>query len=114
MTQRQRVLEALIAAGSRGVHTFELRQAFIGNPSQRIADLEAEGYVITHTRERLHGTAIGTRYRLVAGARTASGAGSVGGPEQGEANPAPTLALDLEVTPSKPQSAIFGYEADAA
>lgn len=65
MSQRDRVLQMLQAAGSRGVHTFEMRREFIGNPSQRIAELEAAGHTISHTRERLHGDATGTRYRLI-------------------------------------------------
>jgi hypothetical protein len=76
MTQRDTVLGILQAAGSRGVHTFELRGQYIGNPSQRIAELEALGHRITHTRERLHGQATGTRYRLVSG-------GSVTAPVEG-------------------------------
>jgi hypothetical protein len=59
------VLRELRASGSRGVHTFELRRMFIGNPSQRIAELEGKGYVVTATRERLHGDAVGSRYVLV-------------------------------------------------
>ena len=77
MTQRDTVLRMLRDAGSRGVHTFELRGAFIGNPSQRIAELEDAGYAISHTRERLHGKAIGTRYRL---ATTTSGPPSAASP----------------------------------
>lgn len=64
VTQRDKVLALLRDAGGRGIHTFELRQAFIGNPSQRIAELEAAGFEIEHTREKLHGQAQGTRYTL--------------------------------------------------
>lgn len=79
MTQRDRVLAMLQAAGGRGVHTFELRREFIGNPSQRIAELEARGHRIDHTRERLNGDAVGTRYRLVSGgAKTAPVGGTAG------------------------------------
>lgn len=62
MIQRDRVAHMLRAAGEKGVHTFTLRQAYIGNPSERIRELEDQGWVIRHTRERLHGTAHGTRY----------------------------------------------------
>lgn len=65
MTQRQKVLRLLKDAGRVGVHTFELRAEYIGNPSQRIAELEADGYVIRHTRERLHGKSRGSRYTLI-------------------------------------------------
>ena len=58
------VLRELRNAGPRGVHTFELRRMFIGNPSQRIAELEQKGYRITSTREKLHGRAVGSRYVL--------------------------------------------------
>lgn len=108
MTQREQVLKALRAAGSRGVHTHELRAAYIANPSQRISELEAEGHLIVHTRERLHGRAIGTRYKLIEGVQ----AGSARGPGQRVADPAPPLTLDLDLKPA-PQSAIYGYE-DAA
>lgn len=63
--QWQTVLLELRNAGTRGVHTFEFRRMFIGNPSQRVAELEARGYVVTHTREKLDGKAIGCRYVLV-------------------------------------------------
>lgn len=62
MNQREKVAHILRARGAGGVHTFELRQAYIGNPSERIADLEREGWVISHAREKLNGTATGTRY----------------------------------------------------
>lgn len=74
MSQRARVLDLLRAAGDGGIHTFELRAQFIGNPSQRVAELEALGHKISHTRERLNGKAVGTRYRLV------EEAGGSGGP----------------------------------
>lgn len=65
MTQAQQVLAVLRERGSRGVHTFELRRMYIGNPSQRIAELEARGHRITHgPKERLNGEALGVRYRL--------------------------------------------------
>lgn len=65
MTQAEIVLRELRAAGSRGVHTFELRRMYIGNPSQRIAELEKRGYRFTRTREKLNGKATGSRYVLV-------------------------------------------------
>jgi hypothetical protein len=62
------MLLALRNAGADGVHTFTARRdLYIGNPSQRIAELTARGYTITATRERLHGHAVGSRYRLTAG-----------------------------------------------
>lgn len=63
--QWQVVLRELRFAGPKGVHTFELRRMFIGNPSQRIAELEALGYEVSRTREKLHGDAFGSRYVLV-------------------------------------------------
>jgi hypothetical protein len=67
MTQVQTLLSLLRAVGTRGVHSHELRaKHFIGNPSQRISELEAAGYLISHTRERSpYGTeTVGTRYVL--------------------------------------------------
>lgn len=49
-TQRARVLAFLRDAGARGIHTHELRAAFIGNPSQRITELEDAGHEIVHKR----------------------------------------------------------------
>jgi len=61
--QKEIVARLLRQAGKRGVHTFELRQAYISNPSERIADLERAGWIIKHSgRELLHGTAEGCRY----------------------------------------------------
>jgi hypothetical protein len=74
MSQQARVLQCLRDAGGRGIHTFELRNAYIANPSQRINELEALGHVIRHERERLHGQAFGVRYTLIkdAGIRQAA------------------------------------------
>ena len=65
MSQADIVLRELRHAGARGMHTFELRGMYIANPSQRILELESRGHAISHTREKLHGTARGCRYRLV-------------------------------------------------
>lgn len=63
--QDEYVLRCLRMRGEAGVHTFELRQRFIGNPSQRIAELENAGIKVVHgQRERLRGRAHGTRYWL--------------------------------------------------
>lgn len=65
MSQRDRVLKMLRTAGARGVHTVDLRKAYVANPSQRIAELEAEGHTITHARERSpYGDSNGCRYTL--------------------------------------------------
>lgn len=65
MTQDDIVLTVLRQRGERGLHTFEIRGLYIGNPSQRIAKLEARGHVIEHgPRERLYGKHQGTRYWL--------------------------------------------------
>lgn len=65
--QNPYVLHLLEHAGGRGIHTFELRRLFVGNPSQRVAELEAQGHTIRHRRERLNGAATGTRYTLLPG-----------------------------------------------
>jgi hypothetical protein len=69
MTQAECVLREL-RARRHGVHTFELRNMYVANPSQRIAELEQRGHVIRHERERLHGQAFGTRYTLLYDADT--------------------------------------------
>jgi len=63
--QYEIVARELRFAGSRGVHTFELRKAMIANPSERIRELEKQGYVISKEREKLHGEARGARYKIV-------------------------------------------------
>ena len=66
MSQRDFVLQRLREAGPRGIHTFQLRKEYVGNPSQRIAELEALGYVIQSVRERpAPDRALGARYTLV-------------------------------------------------
>lgn len=80
MTQADRVIALLRAAGPAGVHSFELRREphLIANPSERIRELEARGYTISVSApERLHGRAYGVRYRL-------------------EASPAPATRLGVE------------------
>lgn len=85
MSQRATVARLLEERGEQGVHTFELRRMFIGNPSERIAELEREGWAISSTREKLNGEAYGTRYRVEATVSTpesaprASGSGHVAG-----------------------------------
>lgn len=93
-TQRERVLQMLQDAGPAGVHTFTMRAAYVGNPSQRIAELEAAGHHITHQRERLNGQAIGTRYRLIS-----EGAGRAGGPPE-RTTPVVEGTTDPSTTPT--------------
>lgn len=58
-------LRMLRAAGDKGVHTFEMRRAFIGNPSQRRQELLDRGCRLrVGEREKLHGRAQGVRYFL--------------------------------------------------
>ena len=79
MTQADRVLALLRAAGHEGVHSFSLRREpnLIANPSERVRELEAKGYTISAVSERLHGRAYGVRYRL-------------------ESSPAPSTRLAVE------------------
>ena len=65
MSQRDQVAHVLRVRGDQGVHSFELRKAYIGNPSERISDLERAGWSIQHKRERGEGGAIGTRYVML-------------------------------------------------
>jgi hypothetical protein len=65
--QARTVLGLLQNVGTRGIHSHELRiEHHIGNPSQRIAELEAAGYQLRHERQPSpYGSdAIGTRYFL--------------------------------------------------
>lgn len=87
MTQADRVLALLRNAGAAGVHSFELRREphLIANPSERIRELEAKGYTISASPpERLHGRALGVRYRL-------------------EATPAPETRLAVESRAAAPR-----------
>jgi hypothetical protein len=102
--QKEMVAHMLRQAGSRGVHTFELRQAYIANPSERIADLERAGWVIHHTREVLHGTAQGCRYVKVAEPDSSSPGVSVSQTAGVPVGPEP-----LDMTTQKPMSP-YDYE----
>jgi hypothetical protein len=65
MNQRAYVLQRLRESGSAGIHTFQLRGEYIGNPSERVRELVADGYGISATRERpAPGRALGVRYVL--------------------------------------------------
>jgi len=62
---RDRILIALKARGSQGVHSHEIRRLGLsGHPSMRISELEDRGYEIEHTREH-KGRRPGVRYMLV-------------------------------------------------
>jgi hypothetical protein len=63
-SQCERFLAWLQARGPVGVHTFEMRRAFMGNPSQRRSELLALGFALGNRRERLNGRANGSRYWL--------------------------------------------------
>ncbi|PTL55778.1 helix-turn-helix domain-containing protein [Paraconexibacter algicola] len=126
MSQRDDVLRALRDAGPRGVHTFELRAAYIGNPSQRIAELEEIGHTISRTPEALNGKARGTRYRLVSLAgeeRTPAGpseapssisAPGMGGPPASRSSPASDPARLFDPPPAPARAGRRGpYDAAA-
>jgi hypothetical protein len=94
MRQKDTTLQMLRAAGERGVHTFEMRRAFIGNPSQRIAELIEDGHgITTGPKERLNGEAMGVRYFLV---------------HDAAATPAPAAAADPDE-----QGALFAMPSPA-
>jgi hypothetical protein len=64
-TQAERLHALLVERETEGVHTFELRRLFIGNPSQRRIELEDRGVqLIVGPRERLNGDALGVRIWL--------------------------------------------------
>lgn len=62
--QKAYLLRRLQEAGSHGLHSWELRYEGIGNPSQRVTELEAEGHVVEHRSEPRDGCP-GQRYVLV-------------------------------------------------
>jgi len=65
-TDCERVLAVLRARGKSGIHSHEIRKLGLsGNPSQRVRELEAQGFEISHEREH-KGRRPGIRYRLVA------------------------------------------------
>lgn len=65
-TDCERLANFLRVRGPAGGHSHEIRRlAISGNPSQRVADLEAQGFVIEHQRE-FKGRRPGMRYVLVA------------------------------------------------
>jgi hypothetical protein len=75
-SQTERFRAWLVERGPGGVHTFEMRRAFMGNPSQRRKDLEAQGvHLIVGPRERLHGDAVGVRIWLAEHAPAEYGGG---------------------------------------
>jgi hypothetical protein len=59
MTQRQKVLQMLRAAGSKGVRSDEFFAAYLPRAGARIHELKAEGYEITSEPEKQY-----RRYRL--------------------------------------------------
>jgi hypothetical protein len=65
MSQKDRVLEMLRQAGTRGVHSFEFYEARLPRAAARILELRAEGHKIAAVRELFRGESNGVRYRLV-------------------------------------------------
>lgn len=62
---RDRILTALKARGSQGIHSHEIRRLGLsGHPSMRVSELEERGYEIEHHREH-KGRRPGVRYVLV-------------------------------------------------
>jgi len=69
---RDRILTALKARGSQGIHSHEIRRLGLsGHPSMRISELEERGYSIEHHREH-KGRRPGVRYVLVSEPRSVS------------------------------------------
>jgi hypothetical protein len=65
-TDCEKVLTALRARGKAGIHSHEIRRlGFSGNPSQRVTELEEQGFEISHVREH-KGRRPGIRYLLIA------------------------------------------------
>lgn len=135
-TDTERVLEALRAAGGRGLHSHDIRRRGLsGNPSQRMSDLQDLGYVIEAQRENV-GRRPGTRYFLKrdvgAGAGRpegnffvdSSGAGSGGaqsgargarsGPHPSPDADGPRSAALFELPAESPQDPLRDGELEAA
>lgn len=73
MSDTERMYKLLKERGPRGAHTHELRSmGYSGNPSQRVADIEAKyGVTVQRERETRNGRQ-GSRYRLQEGRRSGS------------------------------------------
>ncbi len=114
MTQNDRMLQALREAGPAGLHSFVARRdLYIANPSQRINELRERGHHITAHAEKLHGSAIGTRYRLVSEAPRRIGAeaarvGSSEGPVRVSEPDPPRSLFDL------PRPSVYDPYSEAA
>lgn len=64
-SDRSRVLSALQAAASHGLHSHDIRRrGLTGHPSERVAELERMGYSIRRVREYRRGRN-GTRFYLL-------------------------------------------------
>lgn len=112
-TDNERLLIALRARGATGIHSHEIRKLGIsGNPSQRISELEEQGFEISKVREH-KGRRPGTRYTLVGSSagtqeRAFSGCSDSGFPAAGDSvggadcSPAPSVASS-EAAPQRPR-----------
>lgn len=63
-SQWQQVHAWLKAAGPEGVHTFQMRAALVGNPSERMRQLDEHGIAWRGRDEKYQGDAKGTRFWL--------------------------------------------------
>jgi hypothetical protein len=80
VTDCDRLLAALKAAGPRGLHSHDIRrQGLSGNPSQRVTELQARGFAVSSTREN-RGKRPGARYIYNGTAGVDAGKCSVSGP----------------------------------
>lgn len=77
LTDRDRVLAALRAAGPQGLHSHDVRRRGLsGHPSERAKELEERGYTIRREREYRDGRN-GTRFYLLSEPTVGLGGGSV-------------------------------------
>jgi hypothetical protein len=101
MSQRDIVLQMLEQAGERGVHSVDIRRAYIANPSQRIIELEERGHSIRAVRERSpYGTSMGVRYFLVGVSGAASTPDSPSRADSKPTGAAPETSSLFEMTGS--------------
>lgn len=118
-TDCERIAAKLKTLGSRGLHSHEIRKlGFSGNPSQRITELEDQGYEIRHVREHV-GRRPGTRYFLISepGQKAAGvGAGSPSSCTDPGGQGSPSSATDRPRPPidGEPAARLFGDESAAA
>lgn len=115
MSDRLRVLEALRQASWDGLRSLDMRRlGLTGNPSERIRELRAEGFVISarpYTEGKRRGKVYVLEFDPVEGSarsfRASRDEGASSGTDAGE----PTTEEKAGATPPNTAPALFGSEA---